>query len=494
MQMVPPGILSLSAYLKNHNIETDLFDTTFYKISPKSSDEERIDSCQVRPFNFADSGVQYINSNMQQDFYNKIESFQPQILAISCNDFTHNIAERLIKGIKQKYPNLFVIMGGIFPTFFPQHCIDNPDNDAVCIGEGYNALVEICNKYLNINEISKIKNLWVKYNNQIIKNPLCAPLDVRLIPSDDYMLFDIKRYMRPMQGKMFKMVPIWLDLGCPYSCTYCVAPGIRNKYKETGFNYCRVKPVNQIMNDIKNAQNLINPNYIYFSTETFFARSKQHIQDFAFEYKKNFNLPFWCETRIENINDFNCQILKDMGCNRLSIGLESGNEEYRVNILKKTFTNEQFLNAIIMLDKYGINLTLNSIIGFPDETREMIFDTINLLRKAIENKKIDITITTSTYVPCGGASLRQYCLDNNYFDENEYINMPLGSFHKGAYLKMPQISQDSIKGLLRCFPLYVKMPITLWNDIQGAENFDEYGNALFNGLRSIYWEKYFTAV
>ena len=491
MQVVPPGLLTLSAYLKKHGIETDIFDTTFYKIAPKSSDEERIDSCQVRPFNFEEGGIKYKETNILNDFQKKIDDFRPDILAITSNDFTHNIAKDLIRGIKEKYPNLFVISGGIFTTFFPDYVINIKDIDAICIGEGYGALLELCQKLDKKQDISNIKNLWVKTNGNIIKNSMRKPISVLEIPVDDYELFDEKRYYRPMQGKMLKMVPIWIDLGCPYNCSYCVAPGIRNLYKERGYNYCRIKPVDIIMDDLCNAQIEVNPDYIYFSTETFFARSKSHIIDFAERYKKEINLPFWCESRVGTITEENCKILKEMNCDRISIGLESGNENYRMNVLKKKFTNEEFLKSIEMLDKYGINATINTIIGLPDETREMIFDSINLNRIALENKKIDVTITVSTYVPCGGTELREYCLTKGYFKDDEYLKMKNTSFHKGAFLTQPSISQEEVKGLLKTFPLYVKMLKGHWDDIKNAEQLDNQGEFLYKELRSIYWKEYF---
>ena len=161
MQIVPPAITSLSAFLKEFGIEVDLFDTTFYKMTEKSSDEKRINTCQVRPFSFADSNVTYVGINPKNDFLEKIEKFKPDIIAISATDFTHNISEKLIAGLKQSHPELFIIMGGVYPTFFSDYAIKIPDLDAICIGEGYEALLEICKaiECRDRNKIKTIKNL-----------------------------------------------------------------------------------------------------------------------------------------------------------------------------------------------------------------------------------------------------------------------------------------------------------------------------------------------
>jgi radical SAM superfamily enzyme YgiQ (UPF0313 family) len=495
MQIVPPAVTSLSAFLKEFGIEVSLFDTTFYKMLEKSSDEKRIDTCQVRPFNFSDSDVTYKGIDPKPDFLKKIETFKPDIIAISATDFTHNIAERLIDGLKRTHPEIFIIMGGVYCTFFPTYAIQIPEVDAICIGEGYEALLEVC-RAVECGErekIKNIKNLWVK-NHTVIggvtMNPIRAPININYIPPDDYALFEEKRYWRPMQGKMVKVLPVWIDLGCPYSCKYCVAPSIRNLYEEQFYKYFRTKSVEQIMTELRYLQKKFEPNYLYFSTETFFARSESHIEEFAIRYKEEINIPFWAETRIETVTDKRAQLLREMNCDRLSVGLESGNEQYRQNMLGKKFTNQQFKDGVKILQDNGIRLTINNIVGMPDETREQMFDTIRLNREAI-SPKTDVSLTVTTFVPCGGSGLQKYCIDKGYFDIDEYVKMKIGSFHFGTYLKMPHIEPKAVEGILRTFPMYVKMPENYFEQIKIAEQFTPEGNAMFSKLRDIYWKQYF---
>lgn len=492
MQIIPPAISSLSAYLKKYGVETDLFDTTFYQLQEKSFDEQRINVCQVRPFNFVDSGVVYKNTDPREDFIQKIEEFKPDIIAVSVTDFTHNVAENLLVGIKQKFPNTFIIMGGIYCTFFPEYAIKVPEVDAICIGEGYGALLDLCCclESRNFDEIKNIKNLWVKEKNDIIKNSIREPIDIDKIPHDDFSIFDEKRFLRPMQGKIIKMVPVWVDLGCPYNCSYCIAPSIRELYKERGYKYFRTKSVDHIMEELHEYVNKYQVSYIYFSTETFFARPEEHIKELAKRYKEEINLPFWAETRVETVTNERAALLKSMNCDRLTIGLESGNEYYRKNMLGKSFTNEQFINCINILQNNGLKLTINNIVGMPEETREQMFDTIELNREAISDRT-DVTLTVSTYVPFGGSNLQKYCLEKGYYNIDEYIRLPMGSIHFGTYLKMSQIDPKEVEGIQRTFPMYVKMPKDFYSRIEVAEQFTPEGALEFANLRYLYWQKYF---
>jgi radical SAM superfamily enzyme YgiQ (UPF0313 family) len=223
--------------------------------------------------------------------------------------------------------------------------------------------------------------------------------------------------------------------------------------------------------------------YIYFNSESFFSgKGNDLIKDFCREYVNNIGLPFWCQTRIETINDEKIKLLEDMNCDRISIGLEHGNEEFRKKILKKNFTNEQAIAAFKILEKSKIPVTVNNIIGFPDETRDLVFDTIRLNRRI----KTD-SINAYFFVPYRGTPLRQYCIEKGYIKPDARTD----SLMRRSILNMPNFSSDQIKGLVRTFPLYIKMPESYFNDIKVAEQLNEEGDKMLAILREIYFREYF---
>ena len=66
----------------------------------------------------------------------------------------------------------------------------------------------------------------------------------------------------------------------------------------------------------------------------------------------------------------------------------------------------------------GISTTSNNILGFPDETRDLIFDTIELVRKL---KSDDIN--AFTFIPYQGTSLRIMCEEKKYLDKKTLANI-----------------------------------------------------------------------
>ena len=76
-----------------------------------------------------------------------------------------------------------------------------------------------------------------------------------------------------------------------------------------------------------------------------------------------------------------------MGCLSISFGLESGNEKLRKDIIRKpNFTNKQAVENLKLVKKYGISFNVFNMIGFPEETTQMIYDTIEV------NYKVKTTI------------------------------------------------------------------------------------------------------
>ena len=175
-------------------------------------------------------------------------------------------------------------------------------------------------------------------------------------------------------------------------------------------------------------------------------------------------------------------MLADMNCDRISIGLEHGNEEFRKKILKKSFTNEQVMNAFKIIEKSGIPVTVNNIIGFPDETREIAFDTIRLNRHIHAD-----SINAYFFVPYRGTPLRQYCIERGYLRPDAKTD----SLMRSSILNMPQFTSDQIKGLVRTFPLYIKMPESYFEKIKIAEQLNQEGDEMLAGLREIYFKEYF---
>ena len=199
-------------------------------------------------------------------------------------------------------------------------------------------------------------------------------------------------------------------------------------------------------------------------------------------------MPFWCQTRFEDVSEDKIGWLREVGLYRMSFGLEHGNEEFRKKKLFRNISNKAMIEKAKILGDFELPYSMNIIIGMPYETRELIFDTINLAK---DIKTFD-SLAVNIFAPYRGTVLRKNAIDEGWLDPT----LQCTSFIEKSILKMPKpyLQPEEMLGLQRVFPLYVTMPESYYPDIERAEKFDSEGNEIFERLSEKYYiDKYGTS-
>lgn len=478
----PMAIALFSAILKREGYQVDIFDTTFYRTEEVTSDEARVDNLQIAKFNLGKEFQNLPDKNrLILDLKKKVMHFKPDLIAMSVIEDVFLLTVEMVNAIKQwRIPTL---AGGIMPTFAPQKLIEVDGIDMVCVGEGEEILSELCDKLRTGKDYSDVKNLWVKQDQEIIKNPMRPVRDLNLNPPPDFELFDDRRFYKPMKGKVYRMGLVETNRGCPYTCRFCNSYSQSTLHqKEVGLSYFRKRDIGDIHDELKILVDKYRVQFIYFPAEVFFAAGMDYLKEFAKMYRK-FRIPFFCQNRAEVISGDRLEYLTDMNCHSMALGVEHGNQDFRRKKLKRAVTNETYLNAIKSLEKTDIKVSVNNILGFPDETRELTWDTIRL------NRKFNVyQINAYFFTPYHGAELRQECLEKGYIDEEDHPS----SVTKDSLLRMPPpfLSQADIRGLVRTFNLYARFPEDRFPEIAVAEKFDDEGNAMFEKLKAEFYRDY----
>lgn len=477
--IAPNNLALLAACLKQDGFEVKLFDTTIYKPASvtETNDSMRSKLGQVKKSNF-DDYVHPKEVDVHEDFNRVVEEYNPNLIAVTLLDSTITFALSLIEKIKDK--KIPVVTGGVGSTFLFKKILDTDLVDYVCIGEGEEALVEIANKLNNNEDCSSVRNFYFKKDGKIIKNPLRPLTNIDKLPNPDFSIYEDWRFYRPFMGKIYRMLQVDIDRGCPYSCTYCAAPGLRKIFKDNNCgNYYRIKNIDKVFEEMKYLIKKHNIEFLWISSETHLAMKVEKIREFAERYKKEINLPFWTSSRLDTFSEEKTKLLAEMGCKSVAVGIEHGSEEIRNKILNKRISNAQIIESFKTLSKYDIFPTINNMMGIPGETREDVFKTIELNREisVILNKKHNIN--SFVFLPFSGTKLKDVCVEKKYFNENDDIPC---SFHAKSTLKLPTMSQEEIDGLEKTMLLYILLPKSYYPDIKIAEQDNEEGHIMFDKL------------
>ncbi len=474
--MLPPAIAMFSALLKERGFYVDLFDTTYHAVKGFSddfdSDKEREKRGNIVAFDFGEIGA-LKQTDAHEDLLKKVEEFQPDLLAVSCTEDMYLLGLSLLRYLR-RYHNILTIIGGVFPTFAPHIAISSDEVDIVCVGEGEYALVELCERLDRGQDYKDISNLWVKCkNNDIKKNPISVPIKMEENPLLDLSIFEPNRLYRPMQGKIYRMLPVETHRGCPYTCAFCNSPSQDRLYAaSTNERFFRKKRFDYVRKELSYYRDVLKAEFLYFWADTFFAYSAREFDEFI-ELYSEFKIPFWCQTRPETITQHKIRRLKEVGLFKLGVGIEHGNEKFRKDTVQRAVKNETIIDALRWPEREGVLFGVNNIVGFPDETKELAMDTVKL------NRHIHASTTNCfSFTPFHGIPLRKIAEEKGYVQPGEITH----SLNQGSILEMPQFSQNDIRSFVRTFVMRIKFPQSRWPDIDIAEKLTAEGKRKFDEL------------
>jgi anaerobic magnesium-protoporphyrin IX monomethyl ester cyclase len=483
LMLIPSIAIALfTRIFKTAGYRVDLFDTTHYASEEESSSEMRAKMNNVRRFSITDDLGITIKTDLLEDFRRKVESFKPDFMIFSVVEDSFKQTLRLLAAVDDL--NVPHLVGGVFPTYAPDLCISFDEVQMIGLGEGERSALETAEAVRLGKPRTKILGTWFKDDAGVVHKNAKDPLvDINRV-RPDFSLFDESRFYRPMGGRVFKMIPVESFRGCPYSCTYCNSPSQRVFSKENDLgSFLRRKSMDVLREELVEYRDLYNPNFFYFVDDVFLARPKSEIFEFCDMYEE-FKLPFWFNTRSETCEPDVMARLKEVGCYRISFGIECGNEQYRREVLRRKITNEELIDRFAFIAQSGIAFSLNIIIGMPGETRELTMDSVRLIRSI---RGYD-ALTVSIFTPYHGTVLRDVAVKNSWMDAKAITTHTTAR----SLLKMPEpyLSADDIDGLAFTFPFYTYFPESEWPRIRRAEIPDAEGLALREEFSRRYSEEF----
>jgi anaerobic magnesium-protoporphyrin IX monomethyl ester cyclase len=341
----------------------------------------------------------------------RINIFKPDILAYSATASSFIPLVEISKRLRQKFPKIKQVCGGVHITLCPEDFYNAKSLDAICIGEGEYVFLDFI-KRLNKNSYNWLhtKGFWTRKGSKIYKNPPSSIiLDLEALPIPDREIFSNEGILHfPRNGGSEpnrRGLEFIFTRGCPFNCSYCSNHALHNFY---GKWYVRRISPEKAIAEIKAVIEIYHYDFFRFHDDTFTA-DHRWLNQFLTLYKKQIHIPFSCNIRVDTCSEELLNKMKDAGCNEITIGLESGDQFIRSSILKRMMTNQQIIKTFQWAKDIGIKTFAFIMIGFPEEKPNNFLNTIKLTAQ-IEPDSYVLYI----FYPYPGTELYNVCIKNSY--------------------------------------------------------------------------------
>ena len=366
------------------------------------------------------------------DILSAVKDFQPDVIGFTAVESQFIYVKRLSKLIREIFNGL-IVCGGVYVTLFPEAVKDACDLDGVMIGESEYALLDLVENLKKGSDYKKTPNFcyYDKTQNKIVKNellPLIKNLDG--LPYPDRELFDYDAYLKKQSSVQFLF-----NRGCPFRCTYCSNQALGEVYGKKS-NMTRYRTPNDCLEEIDVVLKKFNTNKPLHFVDDIFTLNRQWVFEFLEKYKEKFKRkPFICHTRSSIVDEELFAKLKDAGCFRVMMSIESGNDFIRNEVMNRNITQKQLLDSFKWARKYGIETSGVAMIGLPFETKEMVWDTI----KTIAETKTT-AFTLNVFYPYKGTKLYEVCKENDFLPLQEDESKE----RRESTLNLPTLSKEEI--------------------------------------------------
>jgi radical SAM superfamily enzyme YgiQ (UPF0313 family) len=381
----PLGLMYIASVLRGNGYEVELFDCTFR-----------------RDFS---------------DFENYIKLKKPKIVGIT-SLITIRRNALILAEIAHRY-GAKVILGGPDPTALPERYLLYKTSDGefpvdiVVFDEGEITMLELANFLLNnegYNDLREIPGLRIRdENGKIISTPprpLIQNLDSLPFPARDLVdMDDYRRAWKKAHG--YWSLTIINSRGCPYHCAWCQKAVFGRKY--------RIRTPENSAEEMKLLKNVFSPDFIRVVDDITGVQKNWVLKWSQEVIKRNAIIPFECLTRVNLASEDMLKALKDMGCEKIYFGAESGSQKV-LDAMEKGITVEQIYKASELCKKLGIKTYFFMMVGYPGEEIEDLKLSVKLLRETLPDE-----FSTTIAYPLPGTKFYEQVRDRLMFESQEWM-------------------------------------------------------------------------
>jgi anaerobic magnesium-protoporphyrin IX monomethyl ester cyclase len=343
MLFPPLGPAALVAQLRERGVQARVFDCTFSSFA-----------------------------QLRQD----LRSYRPDIVGISSMVSLTENTMRVADMVRKILPQALLVAGGPLPTVFPARY--SKRFDAVFRGEADVSFPRFCRDYfergitrerLAALPLATYDGLYVGNAHLQVSNPPVHYLesDLAHFPLPDRSDVDHHAYQEEwLRKEGTKTTSLIATFGCPFDCEFCSKPIFGN--------IVRRRALDTVFAEIEQLRALGYDSL--WIADDIFTLDRPYLEEFCRRIA-GMGMSWTCLSRANGITAATIRLMKQAGCRRVYLGLESGSDA-TLALMHKQVTVAQGIRTARLYQSEGVGVAAFFIVGYPGETVDSIEATFRL--------------------------------------------------------------------------------------------------------------------
>ena len=235
-------------------------------------------------------------------------------------------AQRLAAAVRERYPRMGIIMGGVHPTVCHQELVEDRSCDIVVRGEGEQTLLDIANG----SPLDKVPNItWRSSTGEVVINQAVDRyVDLNTLPFPAFEKLPMDRYRSALgAARKSPSIGVITSRGCPGTCTFCFSGMFGTRI--------RFMSADRVLELIRNLQKTFGIREISFYDDTFTAHKRRVEELCNALIRERIRISWSCFARVDSVSPDLLKLMHAAGCHQIMYGFESADDSILEGINKR---------------------------------------------------------------------------------------------------------------------------------------------------------------
>lgn len=375
-----------------------------------------------------------------------IRDFDPGLICFTAVYTEYLFLSRVAAAVKRRHPDMFLLLGGAHASLKPDACLREPAFDAVCVGEGEYPTLEAVEQLEAGRYPAGIPNLYIKLPGGEIERNSPRPF----IEDLDALPFPDREMWTDWVANPSSRPSVLVGRGCPFLCTYCCNHALM---KTSPGKYVRLRSPRNIVAELA-AMKEKDPSFseVLLEVETLGVKQEWALELCAELRRFNSSLEtpitFGSNLRVTPDTDYEDLFTAFAASNFrfINIGLESGSERVRREVLKRRYSNGDIVRTVETARRHGLQVGLYNLIGLPGETPRDFRETVRVNRTCQPD-----WFLLSVFFPYPGTELYDMCREQGLLERDPDPSLE----RRRPVLDLPGFSKRQVGRRRDWFPLFI---------------------------------------